>query len=443
MAKTPIAASWTANSTPPYADQSYPNGDRPASAEFSDADYIATPSYDENGALFFNSAATGANNGTSWDDGYTDAETALNALCGMTTNRRMYFRGTLDLGAVDINLFGDGGVGASDNWFYMLADPINGCNITGTSANGIVFGGQQYWLIDGFNITGGGRLWSYQNFVQGGGVNHMVWRHLTGAMSVGGDNVGAITIDAGSDAANSDYIGVFNSQITGPGVGAHGNTGCIYFTRPKRWRVQNCELSNAPHGIYWKHFESTNAETTSGTQFFKDNYVYGCTDAKFACSNAIIQNNIFDCDVVIANDGGGDDGCDNNTIENNTITGYLDLSRRDTYAQGNALLNNISEGTYFIFDVNSVQSSTNTSDYSLYGNDTIQYNGTNYTLTSWQSSSVPAGQDANSISGTPTYVGGVSPVTISGFALDSGSLGKGAGSDGNDIGASALTVGVN
>jgi len=41
---------------------------------------------------------------------------------------------------------------------------------------------------------------------------------------------------------------------------------------------------------------------------------------------------------------------------------------------------------------------------------------------------------AHSLSGTPTYVGGATPSTYSGFALTPGSLGSNAGSDGRDIG---------
>jgi parallel beta-helix repeat protein len=44
----------------------------------------------------------------------------------------------------------------------------------------------------------------------------------------------------------------------------------------------------------------------------------------------------------------------------------------------------------------------------------------------------PAG--AHSLRGTPAYVGGATPVSYSGFALASGSLGTSAGSDGKDIG---------
>lgn len=52
------------------------------SGSFSDADYPLAPAYEESGAIFFNSAATGANDGSSWSDGYTDGDTALTALCG-------------------------------------------------------------------------------------------------------------------------------------------------------------------------------------------------------------------------------------------------------------------------------------------------------------------------------------------------------------------------
>jgi hypothetical protein len=72
------------------------------------------------------------------------------------------------------------------------------------------------------------------------------------------------------------------------------------------------------------------------------------------------------------------------------------------------------------------------------------------TLTDGQSSSsftenyslIPGGGTGlNTISGSPTFVGGASPTTLAGFQLTSGSLGFGVGASGTNIGILAVTGG--
>jgi len=47
------------------------------------------------------------------------------------------------------------------------------------------------------------------------------------------------------------------------------------------------------------------------------------------------------------------------------------------------------------------------------------------------------GLGSNNITGSPTFVGGINPTTLAGFQLAPGSVGKGAASDGQDMGASS------
>src|SRR5262249_1489360 len=51
----------------------------------------------------------------------------------------------------------------------------------------------------------------------------------------------------------------------------------------------------------------------------------------------------------------------------------------------------------------------------------------------YSTSACPSG-NANSIKGSPTYVGGANPTTYAGFVLAASSLGRGAASDGKDMG---------
>jgi len=410
----------------------------PPSGSYSDDDYPATPDYNETGAIFFDSAAVGANDGTSWTDAYSDEETALNALCASAAGTMLTCRGTFDIGT-GISLSGDGGVGNSSNWYVFRADPVAGCDITASNDTGIEFGGQAYWIVHGFNQTGGSRIFSYYpGGSSSGGVDHMTFRYLTGTMGAGGDNVGTVHMDTSS----ADYIGVFDCNIVGPGTGTHGNTACIFFSRVPHWRVYNNVLSNAPNGFYYKHF-STSAYAGTGQQFFVNNYVHTCNVVHIACKGATFNNNIIDTNLLVADDGGGDNGADDNTFTHNTITGYLELSNLDNIANGNTVRNNIIEGNYLIVPYQVAVASTNVSDYNLYGG-TIRYqNDSGLSLAAWLAlPTVPAAQDGNSIAGSPTYTGGASPTTIAGFAL-SGGNGVSAASDGTDMGADTTTVGVN
>ena len=431
---------WVANSAAPYADQSYKDGDRPSGGgggEFSDADYPLTPAYNETGAIFFDSAATGAVDGSSWADAYADEETALNALCASSAGTMLTCRGTFDC-ATGIVLSGDGGVGNSSNWYVFRADPVEGCDITASDDTGIEFGGQKYWIVDGFNQTGGSRIFSYSpGGSSTGGLDHMTIRHITGTMGFGGDNVGTVHMDT----AGADYIGVFDCDITGPGTGAHGNTACVFFSRVPHWRIHNCELNNAPKLFYYKHFE-TSSYAGLENQYFINNYIYGGGQVRVACKGAEFDNNIFDTEFYFKDDGGGDNGCDDNVFTHNTVTDLVELSNLDNIANDNEISDNIIEGQYLIVPFQTATASTNTSNYNLFGSSIRYQNTTHATVAAWQAASVPSGQDVNSVGGLPTYIGGASPSTIAGFALNGGN-GAGAGGGGTDMGADVSTVGLN
>lgn len=411
---------------------------------YSDADYPLTPDYDETGAVFFDSAASGANDGSSWTDAYNDEETALNALCASAAGTMLTCRGTFNTGSV-ISLSGDGGLGNSGAWYVFRADPVSGCDIISTNVTGeggIEFGGQAYWIIDGFNITGGGRIFSYfPGGTSTGGMDHIVCRNITGSMSVGGDNVGWLHMDT----VGADYVGAFNCPVQGPAnTGFSTNTAVIFLSRTVHWRIQNCEMSRSLTGFYYKHFNESAHIADQG--FFIDNYVHDCgfLAVHSASKDCLYKNSILDGNVLIADDGGGDNGADANIFDHVTITGYLELSNLDNLAQDNNTVNSIIQGQYLVAPYQTGTASTNTSDYNLYNDSAaaIRHQNTTYTLTTWQAGSVPASQDANSLDGDPTFVGGASPSTISGFALDTGSPGEGAASSGADMGADVTQVGA-
>ena len=443
-----FALNWYLQATSPIHDGNNISSARPPSTEYFDADYPLTPAYDETNAIFFNSDAVGANDGSSYENGYTSETAALTALNGRAVGqRRLYARGTFDIGSTQIALSGLGGVGASGQEFIFQADPVNGCNIVSSNPigeGGIEFGGQAHWIIDGFNITGGGRIFSY--FPGGtsvGGCDHMTFRNITGTMSIGGDNVGWLHMDTGA----ADYIGAFNCAVVGVGqTGFSTNTAVIFLSRVVHWRVQNCEMSNSLTGFYYKHFEA--ATYVPGAGVFKDNYIYDCSGnggndwaMHLACKGCTFENNIVVGRTQFAADGGGDDGADDNVFTHNTLKGVVDLSELSGGALGNNLADNIIDGNLLILPDQGVIASTNILNYNLYSG-TIRYQQrAAETLAQWQVDSVPANQDNNSLAGTPTYTGGANPTTIAGFAL-SGGTGVNAASDGTDMGADVTTVGA-
>lgn len=442
MAKQVVkpATAWVPNSTTPRADQAYKTGNRPAGAgKYSDADYPLVPTYNETGAIFFDSAATGANDGSSWANAYTDETTALTALCAASAGTMLTCRGTFDIGT-GIVLAGLGGVGNASNWYQFRGDPVNGCTIISSSENGIEFQDQAYWIISNFTITSGENIFTYRNFQYPGTMNHMTYRNLTSTMTsyISGGNGGAGVVHV--DGASASYVGVFDSVLEGPGLVGSTNTAGLFFTRIHEWRVHNCVMHNVPTGFYYKHFATAGYAANGG--HFIDNYVYNTAGlaGHIASKGCEYKNSIFDGDLLIADDGGGDNGADDNTFDHVTVTGYVDFNNADNLSQGNNFINSIVEGQYLSVPYQIVENGTNTSDYNLYGG-TIRHQNTTYTLSEWQAGSVPAGQDVNSLAGSPTYTGGVSPTTIAGFALSSGN-GVGAADDGSDMGADVTTVGV-
>lgn len=443
MAGVTVNLNWYLQATSPLHDGNNISGARPPSSEYFDADYPLTPTYDETNAIFFNSDAVGLNDGSSYENGYTSETAALTALNGRAVGqRRLYARGTFDVGSTQIALSGLGGVGASGQEFIFQADPVNGCNIVSsnpTGEGGIEFGGQAHWIIDGFNITGGGRIFSYfPGGTSAGGCHHMTFRNITGTMSISGDNVGWIHFDVGAD-----YIGAFNSVVQGPGLGGNQNTSCIFLSRIPHWRVQNCEMYNAPQPIYYKHLEAA-SHINSPAGYLISNYFHDGVDTEdrdvhLACSDTLIENNIFDCRFNLLADGGGDIGNDNNVIKHNTFMKQMRVSGNNWVSENNTINDNIFVGQYLIFPYVAT-ASTNLSNYNLFAS-TIYNNSTTLTLAQWQAASTPAGQDANSLAGTPSFVGGANPTTIAGFAL-SGGTGVNAASDGTDMGADVTTVGA-
>ena len=192
----------------------------------------------------------------------------------------------------------------------------------------------------------------------------------------------------------------------------------------------------------------------------KNNFIYDCTRSNLllTCNYATISNNIIakisassGIGVWLGQNGGERDntGSDYNIWDHNTFYNcgirFDCAAGTDPGATYNTVTNNLYQssmtGDSFVYEYSVCSETWNaTLDYNLYpSGSSIIHRGTAYTLSTWRAHE---GQDANAVTGTPTFVGGVTPTTIAGFALTSGSIGKNAGSDGKDIGADVSLVGI-
>lgn len=240
-------------------------------------------------------------------------------------------------------------------------------------------------------------------------------------MGAGGDNVGFVVVYAGTQ----DVI-VRNCKVQGAGLGSEGvhlNTACIVLLRAEHVRVLNCELYNAPIGIYFKH---ANPQRDTGNEIAY-NYIHDTDRYSIELNSnyTYIHDNLFGPNNATfrINEANGVPGGDHNIIDHNTFYNCAvwlsdDTQSGDLYpgANDNTFTNNI-------FTSVSTCCNNNIFDYNLFAN--------GHTL------------GTHAVSGTPIFSGGSDPpVNISDFSLASGSPGKNAGSDGKDLGADISLVGV-
>jgi PKD repeat protein len=267
-------------------------------------------------------------------------------------------------------------------------------------------------------------------------------KHCTFTMSKRGDNYGSVHLKAGAD-----YVEITHNRITHTSTSGSTNTAGIIAFGVNHFKINNNEIIGPPIGIYLKHANSSVQANVDGE--VKNNYAKTSTRYTFFSNfNWVeISNNIFD-EVSGSSDGdfklneaNGSPGGDNNNIHHNLIKGGLYFSSDSGGALNNTLKNNIFVGGKWNNHPYASISDNTTSDYNLYiSGDCINRNRVLYTLTEWKA--FRPTQDAHSLSGNPTFVGGSSPTTIAGWALATGSLGKGAGEGGADIGPDVTLIGV-
>ena len=407
-------------------------------APYSDIDYPAIPTEEIDTSLqrYVKSTGSDSNDGQLVANGGTGAwqtlDYALDQLCASSTWRWLNLQGNLTLSSAYNPKFSGAGPGVAGSPAVIRSDPNDFSTLTLDATLSI--DGQNDWLWHSFDTAGSYGFFIGQDLV----TPHQCFRNITGVMDDSlGDNHGLI-----KTRNRAHYFGAFGCDITGPSVVFNDNTACIIVFGVHQFRVENCKLVGAPRSLYLKHANIGVEETPNW--FIRNNYIDTTTLAPFVAGRfGEISNNIFLETLVISNGGGGEAPFDI-LINHNTFVGGLNINDGDGSTVINDMIttNNIIVGSYTIdFYGTSAYTNTSTSDYNLMTE--INFQGTTYnSVASWNSNSVPANQDANSIDGVPTFVGGPTPSTISGYALANGSNGILAASDGTDMGADVSIVGV-
>ena len=195
--------------------------------------------------------------------------------------------------------------------------------------------------------------------------------------------------------------------------------------------------------VMYKHRNADSIGTGAEVAY---NYVTNCVDA-FHGNPWYVNfhdNLCVDCGFYFGNNGGREQGT-NCLINHNTVYGaglFFDNPSEGPVTNC-VLTNNIFRSMVALspYSYGTLTPHNTTLDYNCYitGDAAFGEYSISYSLTDWITH---YGGDAHSIAGTPTYVGGANPTTITGYALAGGSIGKNAGSDGLDLGALIDSVGI-
>lgn len=319
--------------------------------------------------------------------------------------------------------------------------------------------GKEYWTFDGLTFINTGVVF---RIGQDKKTHHNTFRNLKIYGNRAEGNSGLIYIYN----SNAEYTVIENNILQGEGeVGSDVGkpTSCVYARRVRHLKILNNECKNTLLGMYYKHrtfnqMESGDSEPVDieiAYNFIENTRrasMYLNTNEAYIHDNLIGRNNAG----LINAEASGDAGGDFNRYEHNTFySGGLGLLTdtqdyefngivyKDQYpgSRYNILKNNI-----FVRDLGLHWYSTDlphntTSNYNLFPEamavsaNRIQY----FTLSSWQLASQ---SDANSLQGSPVFVGGSAPGKISDFALSATSPGYKKGSDGKNMGAQIDKVGV-
>lgn len=252
----------------------------------------------------------------------------------------------------------------------------------------------------------------------------------------GGDNAAGIHLWS----TRADYTVIRNCVIKGPGQSVHHNTGTIYVKGVNHLKILNNVLSDAPIGIYYKHRNIATSASQVDIEIAY-NYITNTSRAslEYNANYSRIHDNVFGVGTAAAHfgDANGGAGADYNTIEHNTFfSGAIAFDSAvesgDPFpgVMGNTVVDNIFRQSVEVLKYSSA-TNTNTLGKNLYA-----------ATTSILSYSSLVRMISTALVGAPTFIGGATPTTAAGFALTANSIGKGAATDGSDIGADVSKMGT-
>jgi len=405
--------------------------------------------------------ATGGNDSVTYANNNIDNPWAsiLKAMQTVQAGDTVYFRqGTYNIPSGGITITTGFSAGTATSPIRFTSYPSELATWRSTQTNVTIRVGRDHWHFDNLNFVHepSGSMSGDKGFFQCGysttGANGFWVKNSTFSMNSRGDNYGSVHLKMESGGCNQ--VEITNNVIThSGGSGLTNSSGIIAFGN-KTFKINNNIISGPPMGIYLKHASTNdtyNCATYDGE--VKNNWVRNNERKSFFNNfNCItIENNIFD---GIASNSGSDAGgsqfnenngvagSDNCIINHNTFLGGVYFNEDGNGVQNAKFTNNLVYDRVFNIHPYTYGASGDgniDADYNLYKASTVvRVDNTNYTLANWRTVS---GEDARSLSGTPTFVS-TAFGSIEAYALTSTSLGYRAGSDGKNIGADVSLVGV-
>lgn len=370
---------------------------------------------------------------------------AFCAPAGLSASQPTLLQSTTPLGAII-----DGGMTDANN---PGAQPLLGTAIVSSS---------QYIIIDGFEVrnsndkimaVGGNTGNSVASIANGITVRNC---YIHGCRSTSsGANPSGITFYAciGALCQNNYITNIVNTSNRNSGIEFWSSTSCIIEYNTV---VMNnggagaiyVKDKNQNHIIRYNYCDTSAAPSLGGSGTIgRDSTGTNANSLEAFYNNIVFGDNPFEGDVA----GAPLNYTANQTFYNNTLVANGNWSNHGMWIEGASpgqvrLYNNIfSRGTVGTRgDVGPTSANQIVLiDYNLYPSSFHNAIGTNgfTTLASWQAI-MPAGSEAHSVLGAPTFLGGSPALASQKYKLQAGSLGKGTGSSDGTTGGTACDMGA-
>jgi hypothetical protein len=170
-----------------------------------------------------------------------------------------------------------------------------------------------------------------------------------------------------------------------------------------------------------------------------DTFGLWASEGMGGCSTQGFSNNSVRHNTIISKNGPAiildkpDDSCSNGGARSNIIKDNILITKLSTTSSEKQPI------VIWVYN-NGLTGHNNSLDYNLYyqpSTNRLSEYGTLYSYSTWKSR---YSSDSHSLSASPTFVNPATPISPSDYALLSSSPGKGASSDGSDIGINAAAV---